>query len=164
MNNDELNELQNELSQLRHACEFALQAMELMMVKPGEWFDVYQDEDGRDITETLNHALLMLRRVTGEEDKEGAKMANDKAALLRQVEEQLVNLWPHIKPGYDWLAADSDGDGKFDWYCYNYRPSQQTSNEGREWSFEDDCLLLYGLHITIPDGLEWHDLIFERPK
>lgn len=88
----------------------------------------------------------------------------DKTDLLRQVEEQLVNLWQYIKPGYDWLAADSDGDGKFDWYCYNYRPSQQTSNEDREWSFEDDCRLLYGLHIIIPAGLEWHDLIFQRPK
>lgn len=163
MNNDELNELQNELSQLRHACEFALQAMELMMVKPGEWFDVYQDADGRDITKTLNHALLMLRRVAVEEDKEGAKMANDKADLLQKVAEQLANIWPYIKPGYDWLAADLELDGLFDWYCYNHKPARQENNVG-EWKVEDDCLPLYGLHITIPDGLEWHDLIFERPE
>lgn len=67
--NDELNELQIELSQLRHACEFALRALELM-VKPGEWFDVYRDADGRDITQTLNQSLVMLRRVAGNEEIE----------------------------------------------------------------------------------------------
>ena len=87
----------------------------------------------------------------------------DKADLLRQVEEQLANIWPYIKPGYDWLAADLELDGLFDWYCYNHKPARQENNVG-EWKVEDDCLPLYGLHITIPDGLEWHDLIFERPK
>lgn len=96
------------------------------------------------------------------------KMANDKTALLRQVEEQLTNLWPYIKPEASWLAADVNGakDG-FVWYCYIDKPIisnkfyctwETASNE------KPDGFPMLGLHITIPAQLEWHDLIFQRPK
>ncbi len=84
-----------------------------------------------------------------------------KADLLRQVKEQLANIWPYVKPGYDWLAADWGGGGKFSWYCYRNRPDR---TGGSGWGSETPCTSLRGLHLPIPDGLEWHDLIFERPK
>ncbi len=96
-------------------------------------------------------------------------MANETIIGSQQaIEERLAILWPYIKPEASWLAADVNGakDG-FVWYCYIDKPItsnkfyctwETASNE------KPDGFPMLGLHITIPDGLEWHDLIFERPK
>ncbi len=82
---------------------------------------------------------------------------------LTMYDKQLANIWPYIPPGYDWLAADSDDVVKFAWYYYISRPV--CGNHG-SWATRDgeDATSLHGIHLTIPDGLKWHDLIFERPK